>query len=49
MEKIFDQDAIEAPKVEEILEEITSVDVAEILTEEDYATADESDIDWAVL
>ena len=49
MENVFDQDAIVAAVVEEIVQKVTSDEVVEILTEEDYATADESDIDWATL
>jgi hypothetical protein len=49
MENVFDQDAVVAAVVEEIVQKVTSDEVVEILTEEDYATADESDIDWATL
>lgn len=49
MENIYDQ--VEAPneQVAQIVNDITSEEVLEVITQEDYTTADESDIVWETL
>lgn len=49
MENVFDQESVAPEVAKEIVEDIVSEDVVDIVTEEDYTRVDESEIDWAVL
>ena len=49
MENVFDQEIVAPEVAKEIVEEITSEETVNVLTEEDYTKADESEVDWAVL
>ena len=49
MENVFDQEDVAPEVAKEIVEEITSEETADVLTEEDYTKADESEVDWAAL
>ena len=47
MENMLDQEASDPEVVREIVEEITSGEALDILTEEDYTKVDESSVVWA--
>lgn len=49
MENVFDQEVVSTEVAKEIIEEITSQETVDVLTEDDYTKVDESEIDWAVL
>ena len=49
MENVFDQEDVAPEVAKEIVEEITSEETIDVLVEEDYTKADESEVDWAVL
>jgi hypothetical protein len=49
MENVFDQEIVDPEIAKEIIENITSKETVDVLTEEDYTKADESEVDWSVL
>jgi len=49
MENVFDQEVVSTEVAKEIIEEITSQETVDVLTEDDYTKVDESEVDWAVL
>ena len=49
MENVLDQEYVDSEVAKEIVEEITSEETVDVVTEEDYTKADESEVDWAAL
>ena len=49
MINFFDQNDVAKEEVAEIVNEIINEETSDIFVEEDFATADESEIDWSTL
>ena len=49
MEHRFDQEEVDLDIISDIVEEITSEETVDVLTEDDYTKKEESGIDWSSL